>query len=159
MGDFATISDAFESIPQWNKQRVVIRIGPGVYRENVKIDSSKPFVTFSGKENAMPTITFAGTAAEYGTLDSAAVIVESCYFVASNIIFQNSAPRLVLGVKGAQAVAMRIFGDKTAFYSCKFLGYQGTLCDNKGRHLFKDCFIQGTIDFILGNGRSIYLVI
>ncbi|KAL0908430.1 hypothetical protein M5K25_022924 [Dendrobium thyrsiflorum] len=156
-GDFATISDAIESIPQRNKQRVVIRIGPGVYREKVKIDSSKPFVTFSGEENAMPTITFAGTAAEYGTLNSASVIVESHYFVASNIIFQNSAPRPVLGVKGAQAVAMRISGDKAAFYSCKFLGYQDTLCDDKGRHLFKDCFIQGTVDFIFGNGRSIYL--
>ncbi|KAH0452345.1 hypothetical protein IEQ34_019644 [Dendrobium chrysotoxum] len=156
-GDFATISDAIESIPQRNKQRVVIRIGPGVYREKVKIDSSKPFVTFSGEENSMPTITFAGTAAEYGTLDSASVIVESHYFVASNIIFQNSAPRPVLGVKGAQAVAMRISGDKAAFYSCKFLGYQDTLCDDKGRHLFKDCFIQGTVDFIFGNGRSIYL--
>merc|ERR1712183_735132 len=37
------------------------------------------------------------------------------------------------------------------------MGFQDTLCDDKGNHFFKDCFIQGTVDFIFGNGRSIYL--
>ena len=60
--------------------------------------------------------------------------------------------------KDAQAVAMRISGDKAAFYNCKFMGFQDTLCDDKGRHFFKDCFIQGTVDFIFGNGKSLYLV-
>lgn len=59
---------------------------------------------------------------------------------------------------GGQALAMRISGDKAAFYNCKFIGFQDTLCDDKGRHFFKDCFIQGTYDFIFGNGKSIYLV-
>lgn len=63
-----------------------------------------------------------------------------------------------IGVVGAQAVAMRISGDKAAFYNCKFFGYQDTLCDDRGRHLFKDCLIRGTVDFIFGNGRSIYQV-
>lgn len=94
-GKFTTISDAVDSIPQKNKRRVVIRIGPGVYREKVKIGRSKPFLTFFGERNAMPTITFAGTAAEYGTLDSASVAVESHYFVASNIIFEVIISRLM----------------------------------------------------------------
>ncbi|PKA61165.1 Putative pectinesterase 63 [Apostasia shenzhenica] len=156
-GDFRTVSGAIASIPAGNQRRTVIRIGPGVYKEKVKLDLTKPYVTFSGDANAMPTITFGGRAAQYGTLDSATVIVESNYFIASNIIFHNSAKRPVLGEEGAQAVAMRISGDKAAFYGCRFLGYQDTLCDDKGKHLFKDCFIQGTVDFIFGNGRSIYL--
>ncbi|KAK8942049.1 putative pectinesterase 63 [Platanthera guangdongensis] len=155
-GDFTTISGAVDSIPENNVRRVVIRIGPGVYKEKVKVVVNKPFVTFSGDRNAMPKISFNGRAAEYGTLNSASVIVESPYFVASNIIFENSAPRPVVGVEGAQAVAMRISGDMAAFYNCKFLGYQDTLCDDRGKHFFKDCFIQGTVDFIFGDGRSIY---
>lgn len=87
-GDFATISDAIDSIPENNRQRIVIKIGSGVYKEKVNIERNKPFVTFSGEGNAMPTITFDGTAAEYGTLDSASVIVESPYFIASKIIFE-----------------------------------------------------------------------
>ncbi|KAG0471040.1 hypothetical protein HPP92_015586 [Vanilla planifolia] len=156
-GDFTTICAAVASIPDRNKRRTVIRIGSGIYREKVRLHRRKPFVTFSGRPDAMPTITFDDTAAEFGTIDSATVIVESHYFIASNIIFENTAPRPAMGAKGGQAVAMRISGDKAAFYGCRFLGFQDTLCDDKGRHLFKDCFIQGTVDFIFGNGRSIYL--
>lgn len=60
---------------------------------------------------------------------------------------------------GGETVAMRISGDKAAFYKCMFIGYQDSLCDDSGRHLFKDCQIQGTVDFIFGNGKSLYLVL
>ena len=56
---------------------------------------------------------------------------------------------------GAQAVAMRISGDKAAFHSCRFIGFQDTLCDDRGRHFFKDCYIQGTVDFIFGNAAVV----
>ncbi|MCL7037642.1 hypothetical protein MKW94_026012 [Papaver nudicaule] len=55
-----------------------------------------------------------------------------------------------------QAVAAVINGDKSAFYSCGFFGVQDTLWDNIGRHYFKNCFIDGAVDFIMGNGQSIY---
>lgn len=60
--------------------------------------------------------------------------------------------------EGAQAVAMRISGDKASFHKCKFIGFQDTLCDDKGRHFFNNCYIKGTVDFIFGNGKSLYLV-
>ena len=72
---------------------------------------------------------------------------------------QNSSPMPDENSVGAQALAMRISGDKAAFYNCKFIGFQDTLCDDKGRHFFKDCYIQGTYDFIFGNGKSLYLVL
>ena len=59
---------------------------------------------------------------------------------------------------GAQAVALRISGDKAAFYNCKLIGFQDTLCDDRGNHFFKDCHIRGTVDFIFGSGKSLYLV-
>uniref|UniRef100_A0A803MZ43 Pectinesterase n=1 Tax=Chenopodium quinoa TaxID=63459 RepID=A0A803MZ43_CHEQI len=70
---------------------------------------------------------------------------------------KNAAPRPDGKRKGAQAAAMRISGDKAAFYNCKFVGYQDTLCDDKGNHFFKDCYIEGTVDFIFGEARSLYL--
>jgi hypothetical protein len=57
-----------------------------------------------------------------------------------------------------QAVALRITSDMAAFYNCAILGYQDTLYDHNGRHYFKDCFIQGSIDFIFGDGLSMYKV-
>lgn len=53
-------------------------------------------------------------------------------------------------------MALRISGDAGAFIGCKFQGYQDILYDHMGRHYFKDCYIEGTVDFIFGNGLSIY---
>ncbi|XP_050379869.1 putative pectinesterase 63 [Argentina anserina] len=156
-GDFKTVTDALRSIPTGNKQRVVVWIGGGEYREKVLVDVTRPYVTFYGDKNDMPTITFDGTAEVFGTWNSATVAVEADYFMAVNIAFVNSAPMPDGKRKGAQAVALRISGDKAAFHNCRFIGYQDTLCDDKGRHFFKDCFIQGTVDFIFGNGKSLYL--
>lgn len=63
------------------------------------------------------------------------------------------------GDVGAQAVAIRIAGDESAFVGCGFFGAQDTLHDDRGRHYFKDCYIQGSIDFIFGNAKSLYQVI
>ncbi|KAJ8621255.1 hypothetical protein MRB53_029784 [Persea americana] len=156
-GEFKTVTDAVKSIPPGNSRRTIIKIGPGVYREKVLVDRSRPFVTFLGDPHAMAVITFDGTAAKFGTWNSATVAVESQFFMAANIVFENSAPMPADGEEGGQAVAMRISGDKAAFYNCKFLGYQDTLLDDVGKHYFQDCFIRGSVDFIFGTGRSLYM--
>lgn len=57
------------------------------------------------------------------------------------------------------AVAALVMGDNTAFYRCGFKGWQDTLWDVQGHHYFKRCTINGAVDFIFGNGQSIYEVI
>ncbi|KAI5569673.1 hypothetical protein BDE02_12G092600 [Populus trichocarpa] len=156
-GEFKTLKDAINSIPTGNTERVIVDIGPGEYIEKLKIERSKPFVTFLGSPSNKPTLSFDGTAKEYGTVYSATLEAEADYFVAANIIFKNSAPRPNGELKGEQAVALRISGDKSAFYNCRLIGFQDTLCDDKGRHLFKDCYIEGTVDYIFGSGKSLYL--
>ncbi|KAL3521357.1 hypothetical protein ACH5RR_019506 [Cinchona calisaya] len=156
-GNFKTITDAIKSIPDGNTNRVIILLGPGNYTEKIKIERTKPFVTFYGDPKNMPVIVYGGTAAQFGTVDSASLIVESDYFSAVNVIIANSAPRPDGKKSGAQAVALRIGGDKASFYNCKLYGFQDTLCDDKGLHFFKDCYIEGTIDFIFGDAKSLYL--
>ncbi|PIA27564.1 hypothetical protein AQUCO_07600020v1 [Aquilegia coerulea] len=153
-GDFKTVTDAVNSVAVGNKVRTILSIGPGVYKEKIKVDRSKPFITFYGQN--MPKLTFDGTALKDGTFDSASVIVESDYFMAANIIFENTAPEPDGKMNLAQALAMRISGDKAAFYNCKFLGFQDTLCDDVGSHFFSNCYIEGTVDFIFGSGKSFY---
>lgn len=79
--------------------------------------------------------------------------------------WQNTYNRLSIGTTPngmsseiKQAVAVTVYGDKSAFYNCDFLGLQDTLWDVEGRHHFKDCYIEGAIDFIFGSGQSIYEV-
>ncbi|XP_054790688.1 pectinesterase PPME1-like [Prosopis cineraria] len=156
-GDFKTITDAINSVPVNNAKRVIIKIAGGVYTEKVTIDRTKDFITLLGDPKNMPNLTYGGTAKQYGTVDSATLITNGNYFVAANIIFSNSAPIPDGRREGAQAVAIRVSGDKSAFYNCVLLGFQDTLCDDRGNHLFKDCTIQGTVDFIFGSGKSLYL--
>ncbi|ONI24899.1 hypothetical protein PRUPE_2G268200 [Prunus persica] len=151
-GNFKTLTEAINSIPERNTKRVVVYIGGGVYNEKIKIPQNKPFVTLYGSPNNMPNLTFDGTAQKYGTVYSGTLIVESDYFRAANIIVTPDGIR-----PDAQAVALQISGDKASFYNCKFFGFQDTLYDYKGLHFFKDCYIQGTVDFIFGKGKSLYL--
>lgn len=85
-GEFKTITDAIKSIPSGNTKRVIVYIGSGTYNEKIRIERTKPFVTLYGAPGSMPNLTYDGTAHQYGTVDSATLIVESDYFVAANII-------------------------------------------------------------------------
>jgi pectinesterase len=73
-------------------------------------------------------------------------------FVAENITFENSS-----GPVG-QAVAVRVDGDKVMFRNCRFLGFQDTLYPHgeKSRQYYKDCYIEGTVDFIFGWSTALF---
>lgn len=55
-------------------------------------------------------------------------------------------------------MAFRISSTKGAFYNCKFFGFQDTLCDDVGYHFYMDCRIEGTVDFVFGDGTSLFIV-
>ncbi|GMJ05926.1 hypothetical protein like AT1G69940 [Hibiscus trionum] len=157
-GDFPTIAKAIESVPVGNSKRVVIAIAPGVYKEKITIDRNKPYIALVGTDpQNKPNLTFDGTAKKFGTVDSATLIVMSNYFVAAFVNIVNCAPHPDGKMVGAQAVALRLSGDRSAMYSCSIIGFQDTLCDDRGNHFFKKCNIRGTIDFVFGSGKSLYL--
>ncbi|KAK7855240.1 putative pectinesterase 8 [Quercus suber] len=122
--------------------------------EKVTVPIPKTNVTFQGQGFTSTAIAWNDTAnSSHGTSFSGSVQVFSTNFIAKNISFMNLAPIPNPGDVGAQAVAIKISGDKAAFWGCGFFGAQDTLHDDKGRHYFRDCYIQGSIDFIFGNGR------
>ncbi|RAL50706.1 hypothetical protein DM860_015853 [Cuscuta australis] len=162
-GDFLSVQAAVDSVPENNCMSVLIQISPGYYKEKVVVPASKPFITFEGAGREWTVIEWHDKASDRGpdgqqlrTYQSASVSVFANFFSARNITFKNTAPAPPPGVEGWQAVAFRISGDKAYFSGCGFHGAQDTLCDDAGRHYFKDCYIQGSIDFIFGNGRSMY---
>ncbi|KAK6930568.1 Pectinesterase, catalytic, partial [Dillenia turbinata] len=152
---FSTIQSAIDSIPSNNMNWVIIKVKAGIYRENVTIPPDKPFIVMCGEgmfksriihdnhENLIQSVTFRVLAND---------------FVARNIGFVNSYNRDEIMEENpiTQAAAALVEGDRAAFYGCSFYGLQDTLWDDKGRHYFKDCFIEGALDFICGNGQSLY---
>lgn len=156
-GNFHSVQDAVDSISKGNNQRTTIQIAAGVYKEKVKIPRDKPYITFQGAGKDVTKITWHDTAKKSkSTFRSATVAVMADNFIAKDLAFENAAPSPTPGQVRAQAVAFQISGDRSAFYDCAFYGAQDTLYDHKGRHYFKNCLIQGSIDFIFGDGLSLY---
>ncbi|TYI49917.1 hypothetical protein E1A91_D12G066600v1 [Gossypium mustelinum] len=163
LAEFATVKKAISSIPVVNHCRVVISIGAGIYREKIEIPATMAYITIVGAGADKTVIEWDDTADKMwqsghslGTYGSATFAINSPYFIAKNITFKNKAPLPPSGALGKQAVALRISADAAAFIGCKFIGAQDTLYDHIGRHYFKRCYIQGSVDFIFGNGLSLY---
>ncbi|EOX93212.1 hypothetical protein QUC31_004025 [Theobroma cacao] len=155
--NFTTVQSAVDAVANFSMRRTVIWINSGIYYEKVTIPKTKPNITFQGQGYTSTAVVWNDTAnSANGTFYSGSVQVFSANFIAKNISFMNVAPIARPGDVGAQAVAIRIAGDQAAFWGCGFFGAQDTLHDDRGRHYFKDCYIQGSIDFIFGNGRSLY---
>lgn len=163
VGHFSTIQAAIDSVPQANVLRVKILITAGTYTEKVFIPYTKPFITLQGFDSNSTIIEWGDTADKrgaegnpIGTYNSATVAIDAPYFIAKNITFKNKAPVPAPGSNNQQAVALRISGDAAVFLGCQFLGAQDTLYDHKGRHFFQDCYVEGSVDFIFGDGLSMY---
>ncbi|OVA17929.1 Pectinesterase [Macleaya cordata] len=155
--NFSSVQTAVDAVPEHSSTRILILIDSGVYREKVVVNANKTNVIFQGQGYLKTSIAWNDTAnSTGGTFYSSSVAIFAPNFRAYNISFQNTAPPPSPGRVGAQAVALRIAGDQAAFYGCGFYGAQDTLHDDQGRHYFKECFIQGSIDFIFGNARSFY---
>ncbi|KAH9619919.1 hypothetical protein KSS87_005941 [Heliosperma pusillum] len=146
--NFTTVQSAVDAAPVLSQKRILVWINSGMYNEKVMVPRNKPNITFQGQGYLNTGIMWNDTAnSSHGTFYSGSVQVFSSNFIAKNISFINVAPMPGPGIVGAQAVAIRIGGDKAAFWGCGFFGAQDTLHDDRGRHYFKDWqrFINGAV--------------
>ncbi|XP_037468456.1 probable pectinesterase 15 [Triticum dicoccoides] len=160
-GNFSSVQKAVDAVPDHGAAggRTLLAVGAGIFREKVVVWGNKTGVTLHGRGNLNSTVAWNDTAGSSGgsTPSSATFTVLAAGFVAYNISFQNTAPPADPGASGGQAVALRVAGDQAAFHWCGVYGAQDTLLDEQGRHLFRGCYVEGSIDFIFGNARSLYL--
>lgn len=168
-GDFYSIQRALDVAPATG---ALVLVAPGTYREVLTI--SKPNIQLrSANPDASKTVVVmdrsAGTAG--GTLHSATANVTGDNFLAENITFQNdfnsTHPQLPAG---SQALALLVTGDRAVFHNVRLLGNQDTLftgskhCLGDGespscvaaRQYFSDCYIEGNVDFIFGDGKTVF---
>ncbi|CAI0377426.1 unnamed protein product [Linum tenue] len=147
-GDFRTIQEAIDSVPSGNSELVFIWVKPGVYVEKVVVPEDKPFITLSGNQGANSTVI---TWSEQGDIfETATLSVLAPFFVGRFLTIQNTFG------SGGKAVALRVSGDKAAFYACRILSYQDTLLDDSGSHYYSNCYIEGATDFICGHATSLF---
>ncbi|MGC4129159.1 MAG: pectinesterase family protein [Bergeyella sp.] len=166
-GDFKTVQQAVNAADDNLSSKTKIFVKKGIYREKITVSETKGAISLEG-ENAEKTIIVYDDFAskknaegqEMGTKNTATFFVFSDNFSAKNITFQNDAGRV------GQAVAVLVSGDKIVFENCRFLGFQDTLylkgehdipCPTrKIRNYFKNCYIEGTTDFIFGASTAVF---
>jgi pectinesterase len=158
-GDFFTVQDAFDAVPDFRKNPTRIFIKNGIYKEKLVLPASKTNVWLTGENRDKVILTYDDYAGklnrfgeEMGTTGSSSFFVFGDGFRAENITFENSA-----GPVG-QAVAVRVTADQVAFINCRFVGFQDTLYPQgeNSRQYYRNCTIEGTVDFIFGWSTAVF---
>jgi pectinesterase len=154
-GEFLTVQEAIAAVPDNGSQRTVIHIKPGRYQGPILLPGAKSKVTFEGDDAGKTILTYALNVYEFREdqpriFRGTGVVILGDDFHARGITFQNTS-----GDHG-QALALRIDGDRAVLKGCRMLGWQDTLMVNEGRQYFRDCTVEGRVDFIFGSGTAVF---
>ena len=153
-GQFRTIGEAVEVCRAFMEYHKVIYVKNGIYKEKLIIPSWLTNIEVCGESAEKTIITYddhanirlTATNLPMGTFRTYTVKVEGSDITFKNITIENNAAKL------GQAVALHTEGDRLLFVGCRLLGNQDTVYTGVGgtRLYFKDCYIEGTTDFIFG---------
>jgi pectinesterase len=159
-GNFKTVQEAFNSIPDNNKVHKTILIRRGIYYEKVTLAKGKNNLTIIGEDRDGTILTyndFKGKVVNGDTINTPttqSVAIDADDIELINITFRNTT-----GIIGfySQAVAIRVNGDRIFFSNCCFIGCQDTYFTAGGGRIYhKNCYIEGTTDFIFGNSIAVF---
>ncbi len=168
-GQFKSIQEAINAVPENSSKRTVILIKKGSYMaEKLIVPAGKKNLTLIGESPEQTIISYhmydcGNTESEHkcpaeswalwkGNKDlirtSATLTVLAENFIAENLTIANTA-----GPVG-QALAITLRGDKITFKNCHILGYQDTilLANDGKRNYFTGCLILGRTDYVYGGG-------
>ncbi|KAI3943436.1 hypothetical protein MKW92_045508 [Papaver armeniacum] len=130
-GDSTTLQEAIDMIPENNEQRVKIIINPGTYREKVSIPANKKYVSLIGNEPNETVIVWNSKSSDKDERSRIRTFRTATVTVDSDYFCANGV-------------------------TFEIPWWRDTLYDHKGVHYYLGCFIQGSVDFICGNGRSLF---
>ena len=155
-GDFATIQEAIAAAPAANSDRTTIKIRPGNYTGQIIVPANKPNLTFAGESSESTFITYALTVHDpipptvRERLNGYGMVVFADGFEARNLTFRQLA-----GDHG-QAISVLVEGNHATFEDCRLLGWQDTLRIEGDANYFRDCAIEGRVDYIYGGGSALF---
>lgn len=153
-GNFRTLQEAIESARAFMDYTVTIYVRNGVYKEKVIVPSWVENIDIIGEDRDKTIITYDDHANinKMGTFRTYTVKVEGSDITFKNLTIEDNAAQL------GQAVALHTEGDRLKFINCRILGNQDTIYTGAKftRLYFKDCYIDGTTDFIFGPSTALF---
>ncbi|MCF6409701.1 pectate lyase [Pseudalkalibacillus salsuginis] len=161
-GDYETVQEAIDAVPENNDQEVKVFINNGVYNEVIDIPANKPHIALIGESTKGTLITYDnyagkdnGIGGKIGTFASATGFLRADDSKVENLTIENSFDESI-GVRDQQAVAVNASGDRLIFNNVRFLGNQDTLLANAGRQYYYNSYIEGDVDFIFGAAQAVF---
>lgn len=181
-GDFRSIQEALDSLPEDNKDEVILSVHQGIYEEQITVKIPHVTLVGAGESPKDTVLTYGLSAREImadgkkrGTFRSYSCFIDTHDFKAENLTFQNTAGN---ADEAGQALAIYADGDRLHFQNCRFVSGQDTLFTGplppkekepngfvgpkqfservNGRHLYEHCFIEGDIDFVFGSATAYF---
>ena len=163
---FRALQAAVDALPETGGE---ITLSPGVYREKVLITKSNVTLVGRGRRPHDVVITWSDGAVQVGgTFKTATLEVRGDDFRADNLTVANDY--WLRNKTPSQAVAFYVTGDRAVITRVRMLGHQDTLyaADRKcepaqggapcrvSRQYFRDCYVEGHVDFIFGNSKAFF---
>ncbi len=155
-GNYNSIQEAINSSKSFPYQRITIFIKNGVYKEKIKVHEWNNNLSFIGESKEKTIITFDDyfdkmQKGRNSTFYTYTMLIEADDTILKNLTIENSSGEV------GQAVALSVFSNRVAVINCKILGHQDTLyASGKGKQYYKDCYIEGTTDFIFGSATAYF---
>lgn len=156
-GDYSKIQDAIYSAPSFPYEKVTIYIKNGLYKEKVRVPEWNTNLILLGESKENTIITYDDNFSKVNlgrnsTFYTSTLCVEADDFTASNLTIKNAS-----GDNG-QAIALSVTGTRVRISNCIILGNQDTLylSGKNAKQYFKDCYIEGTTDFIFGGATALF---
>ena len=153
-GEFRNVAEAVEVCRAFMEYHKVIFVKKGTYKEKLVIPQWLTNIEICGEDRDQTIITWDDHANIFlpeigkgmGTFRTYTLKIQGSRITLKNITIENNSARL------GQAVALHTEGDRLTFVNCRFQGHQDTTYTGnaKCRHYFRDCYIEGTTDFIFG---------
>lgn len=172
---FSSLQKAIHSMEQDESIPYTILIEPGTYLEKVELIRSNVHIIGENPDTCILSYYDSGLALhadgrKVGTFRSYTLLMDGNYNTLKNVTIENTAG---FGRIAGQAIALYCDGDQILVENCKLLGHQDTLFTGPlppapmepggfigpkefaprliGKQLFRNCYIQGDIDFIFGS--------
>jgi pectinesterase len=154
-GQFITVQQAVESISKDSRERIIVYIKDGTYREKVRIDSA--FVTLRGQSRKGTRIEFPQLNDDFtknpDKLGRAVVNVES---TANDLVLENLTIANTAGIVGPHAFAIYGKADRTVIVDCDVLSEGADTVSlwkgDTGRYYHARCHFRGAVDFVCPRG-------
>lgn len=153
-GDYTSLQAAINAQRPFNPEPILIHVKPGIYREKVVVATWQTGITLLGEDAENTVIVWNDYSGKgnINTFTSYTFLVQGNDFRAENLTFMNDA-----GPVG-QAVALHVEADRAMFINCRMIGDQDTFYTGRegSRIYVKDCYVEGTTDFIFGPSTAYF---